>query len=99
MERLEVLVTYDVDTLSEEGRRRLRKVAAICKNYGQRVQLSVFECLVTRLQLEDLEAKLLEAIDPSRDSLRIYMLFGERDKYLRVHGLNRYRDFDDPLVI
>lgn len=99
MERLDVLITYDVDTLSEEGQRRLRRVAAICKNYGQRVQLSVFECRVTQAQLEHLEAKLLEVVDLERDSLRIYVLFGGRKRSLRAYGLDRYRDYDDPLIV
>ena len=88
-----------MDTLSEEGRKRLRKVAAICKNFGQRVQLSVFECAVTRVQLEDLEAKLLEVIDPNRDSLRIYLLLGGRERCLRAYGCDRHQDFEDPLVL
>jgi len=71
----------------------------VCKNFGQRVQMSVFECRVTRAQLEDLEAKLLKIIEPDKDSLRIYTLPGGRQKCLRVHGQDRYTDFDDPLVV
>ncbi|WP_018465594.1 CRISPR-associated endonuclease Cas2 [Calidithermus timidus] len=99
MERLDVLVTYDVNTISEEGKARLARVAKVCKNYGQRVQMSVFECRVTRAQLEEMEAKLLKVIEPDKDSLRIYTLVGGRDKCLRTHGQDRYQDFDDPLVI
>jgi CRISPR-associated protein Cas2 len=99
MEELDILVCYDVDTLDREGQARLRRVAQICKNFGQRVQFSVFECRVTQAQLEALEAKLLKAIDSDKDSLRIYTLHGGREKCLRVHGLDRYRDFDEPLVI
>lgn len=99
MERLDVLVAYDVDTLSEDGQRRLRRVAQICKNYGQRVQLSLFECRVSLAQLEDLEAKLLKAMDLEKDSLRIYVLYGGREKALRAYGNDRYTDFDEPLII
>ncbi len=99
MERLDVLVAYDVDTLSEDGQRRLRRVAQICKNYGQRVQLSLFECRVSLAQLEELEAKLLKIMDLEKDSLRIYLLYGGRKKSLRAHGKDRYTDFDGPLIL
>lgn len=99
MEKLDILICYDVDTLSKDGQARLRRVAQVCKNFGQRVQFSVFECRVNRAQLETLEAKLLKVIDPDKDSLRIYILRGGREKCLRVYGLDRYRDFDEPLVI
>lgn len=69
-----VLITYDVDTSSEEGKKRLRKVARICQNYGQRVQLSVFECILDTAQLKILQAQLEKAIDKTTDSLRYYYL-------------------------
>ena len=69
-----VLVTYDVNTQSERGRKRLRQVAKVCVDYGQRVQNSVFECLVDPLQFEQLRKKLEEIIDASEDSLRYYHL-------------------------
>lgn len=65
-----VLITYDVNTSSEDGKRRLRKVARICQNYGQRVQLSVFECIITAAQLRTLQAQLDKVIDKNTDSLR-----------------------------
>lgn len=99
MDKLDVLVTYDVNVTSEDGQSRLTKVAKVCKNFGQRVQMSVFECRVSRAQLEDMEAKLLKIIKPERDSLRIYTLMGGRDKCLRVHGQDKYQDFDEPLII
>ncbi|GEM88343.1 CRISPR-associated endonuclease Cas2 [Meiothermus granaticius] len=99
MDRLDILVTYDVNVTSEDGQTRLVRVAKVCKNYGQRVQMSVFECRVTRAQLEEMEAKLLKIIEPDKDSLRIYTLLGGRDRCLRVHGQDRYTDFDDPLVV
>jgi CRISPR-associated protein Cas2 len=69
-----VLVTYDVDTTSPRGRQRLRQVAKQCVNYGQRVQFSVFECVVNPVQLAALRHKLESIIDPATDSLRYYFL-------------------------
>ena len=69
-----VLVTYDVNTETAEGRRRLRKVAKTCVDYGQRVQNSVFECLLDAAQYTMFKAKLSALIDPQSDSLRFYQL-------------------------
>ena len=69
-----VLVTYDVNTESEGGKRRLRRVAKLCENFGQRVQCSVFECLVDPAQWADLSHRLCLEIDKERDSLRFYFL-------------------------
>lgn len=94
-----ILVTYDVSTETKAGRRRLHKVAQTCKNYGQRVQYSVFECLVDEAQYEELCAKLVKIINPHKDSLRIYKLRGEREQFLETFGLDQYTDFTDPLII
>ena len=69
-----VLVTYDVNTESDGGKRRLRRVAKLCENFGQRVQHSVFECLVDTTQWADLSHRLEQEIDKKRDSLRFYFL-------------------------
>ncbi|HHU83525.1 MAG TPA: CRISPR-associated endonuclease Cas2 [Firmicutes bacterium] len=69
-----VLVTYDVCTEDADGRRRLRKVAKQCQNYGQRVQNSVFECLVDPVQFAQLKKNLEQIIEPEEDSLRFYFL-------------------------
>ncbi len=69
-----VLITYDVNAEDAAGRKRLRRVAKHCINYGQRVQNSVFECLVDPAQYKLLQTKLLEVIDPAKDSLRFYQL-------------------------
>lgn len=69
-----VLITYDVDTSTPAGQKRLNRVAKNCKNWGQRVQKSVFECLLEPQQFVDLKNKLSEIIDPSKDSLRFYHL-------------------------
>ena len=69
-----VLVSYDVNTQDAEGRKRLRHVAKHCQNMGQRVQFSVFECLVDPAQWTELRAKLLQTINKDTDSLRFYFL-------------------------
>lgn len=69
-----VLITYDVNTTSDAGKRRLRLVAKCCENYGQRVQNSVFECLVSNVQFTELKLKLQKIIDAQTDSLRYYYL-------------------------
>jgi CRISPR-associated protein Cas2 len=69
-----VLITYDVSTETEAGKSRLRKVSKKCEDYGQRVQNSVFECLIDSAQLKQLQDKLLKIIDPEVDSLRYYYL-------------------------
>jgi CRISPR-associated protein Cas2 len=69
-----VLVTYDVSTQTAEGRKRLRRVAKACKNFGQRVQKSVFECLVDPAQWSRLRLQLVDIIVSEQDSLRFYYL-------------------------
>ena len=69
-----VLITYDVNTEDAAGRRRLRWVARQCVNYGQRVQNSVFECVLHAAQYRQVQAKLIQIADLERDSLRFYML-------------------------
>ena len=69
-----VLVSYDVSTMDKAGRKRLRRVAKICKNFGQRVQFSVFECIVDPSQWEVMRQQLIDEIDPETDSLRFYFL-------------------------
>lgn len=73
-----VVITYDVNTENAAGQRRLRKIAKQCVNYGQRVQNSVFECLMDAAQCRMLQAKLLDIMDQEKDSLRFYYL---GDKY------------------
>ncbi len=68
------VITYDVNTEDAAGRRRLRKVARHCVNYGQRVQNSVFECVADAATMARVKAELLELIDPEKDSLRFYSL-------------------------
>jgi|CZCA01.1.fsa_nt_gi CRISPR-associated protein Cas2 len=99
MAKKDVLIAYDVNTETREGRRRLRKIAQVCENYGQRVQYSVFECSVTPMQLEELECEVVSIMDHEEDSIRIYVLHGGREGSLRAYGQDKYVDFDAPLVI
>lgn len=69
-----VLISYDVNTEDAAGRRRLRRIAKLCTSWGQRVQFSVFECLVDNAEWLKLRAALLEEMDGQKDSLRFYML-------------------------
>ena len=96
---MDIIVAYDVDTTDKAGQRRLRRVALTCQDFGQRVQYSLFECRVSEAQLEVLIQRLLGEIDADKDSLRIYILHLGRDKSLRQFGKDRYRDFEDPLII
>ena len=79
-----VLITYDVSTETETGKSRLRRVSKKCQDYGQRVQNSVFECLIDPAQLKQLQDKLFKIIDPEVDSLRFYYL-GDNWKHRVEH--------------
>jgi len=96
---VEVLITYDVATDSLEGRRRLRHVAKVCEAFGQRVQKSVFECVLNAVELEQVLHRLRKEIDVEHDSLRIYRLREPRDQYLQVIGRKPEFDIRDPLVL
>lgn len=95
---MDILVSYDVNTETKAGRRRLRKVATACKDFGQRVQYSVFECRVDETQYEKLRAKLLDIINKEEDSLRFYRLPSPREKAVECYGIDSYTSFDDPLI-
>ncbi len=94
-----VLVTYDVSTATPAGRRRLRRVAAACKDYGQRVQLSVFECDVEPTQWVALKARLAAEIDGSTDSLRFYFLGSNWKRRVEHVGAKPALDLDGPLIM
>lgn len=94
-----VIVCYDVNTETKEGRRRLRRVAKVCESTGQRVQKSVFECQVNLMQLEALERSLLSEINPDQDCLRLYRLPDTKGCEVREHGRFKATDFEGPLVI
>ena len=94
-----VLITYDVNTETAAGKRRLRKVAKMCVNYGQRVQNSVFECLLDASQYAVFKAKLLELIDPKTDSLRFYQLGNNYRRKVEYFGCAPLLSQDDVLLI
>lgn len=94
-----VLVTYDVSTESRDGRRRLRKVAKVCEDFGQRVQYSVFECSVGKDDLHRLREQVLEIIDQEEDSLRIYYLPASYENAVEQHGKGEAEDFHGPLIV
>ncbi len=93
-----MLITYDVATTTPEGRRRLRKMAQACKNYGQRVQKSVFECLVEPEQWVVFRNDLLEIVNPDEDSLRFYPLDENVRRRIEHIGINEPVDFEGPLI-
>lgn len=81
-----VLITYDVSTLTKTGRNRLSRIAKTCLNYGQRVQNSVFECLVDPGQWAAFRAELLRIYNPDEDSLRFYFLGKNWESKVEHHG-------------
>lgn len=95
-----ILVSYDVCTENTAGRRRLRRVARVCLNYGQRVQKSVFECRVDQAQYEALERTLLDEIDINEDNLRFYRLTEPLAQHIKEFGVFRAVNFEnDSLVV
>jgi len=94
-----VLITYDVNTETNEGKKRLRQVAKLCENYGQRVQHSVFECLVDPVQLLELRGRLESVIDDKKDSLRYYNLGQNWHGRVEHVGAKPTYDPEGPMVI
>lgn len=93
-----VVVSYDVSTTTLEGRRRLRNVAKQCLNFGQRVQNSVFECVVDPDKWAELRKRLLRIYDPEADSLRFYFLGTKWRGKVEHHGTKKTLDPDDVLL-
>ena len=93
-----VLVTYDVNTQTAAGRKRLRKVSKACQNYGQRVQNSVFECLIDAAQSRFLKHQLSELIDKDKDSLRFYYLGNQWKGRVEHVGAKAGIDLEGPLI-
>ncbi|MGJ0514960.1 MAG: CRISPR-associated endonuclease Cas2 [Methylomicrobium sp.] len=94
-----ILITYDVSTETSAGRKRLRRVAKVCLNYGQRVQKSVFECQVNTAEIARLKDQLLQEIDENEDSLRIYRIIEPIEKNREQFGNNRATDFEGTLIV
>lgn len=94
-----ILITYDVDTTSNEGARRLRRVAKACLDYGQRVQNSVFECEVTEAQLCTLKNMIIEIIEAKTDSVRFYYLNKNIARRVEVLGVETSYNVNDAIII
>lgn len=94
-----VLVTYDVNTETEKGRRRLRRMARICKNNGQRVQYSVFECLVEPARWTDMRQSLIKEADLEVDSLRFYFLGSNWKRRVEHVGAKPTYDPEGPIIV
>lgn len=94
-----ILVTYDVETATPEGKRRLQKVSKMCVNFGQRVQNSVFECCVTPAQYTELKLKLKDIIDKNKDSIRFYMLGNNYNKKVEYIGILTAYNVESELII
>jgi CRISPR-associated protein Cas2 len=96
---MEVLVVYDVSTVTLAGQARLRRVAKVCEAYGQRVQKSVFECILNEMQYQLLKRDLLAEIDQRQDSLRMYRLREPHGQYIFVAGRRVRHDLRGPLIL
>lgn len=94
-----ILITYDVNTTTDSGKSRLRKVAKTCLNYGQRVQNSVFECILDATQFRQLRYELEELIDPRTDSLRFYNLGNKYKTKVEHIGAKASFDIEGPLIL
>lgn len=94
-----MVVAYDVSTETKEGRRRLRRVAQACKDYGQRVQKSVFECVLREGDWVTLKHRLLQETALNEDSLRFYFLDETANSKTEHHGVNCPVDLDGPLIV
>ena len=94
-----ILITYDVNTETEAGRRRLRKVAKQCVNYGRRVQNSVFECVLDNAQFLKLKVLLTDIIDEEVDSLRFYNLGNNHKAKVEHVGVDRGINVEQPLIL
>ncbi|MBI5515434.1 MAG: CRISPR-associated endonuclease Cas2 [Deltaproteobacteria bacterium] len=96
---MRMLISYDVATRSREGRRRLRRVAQACEDHGQRVQFSVFECILGDSEWVQLRARLLGILSEEEDSLRVYFIDEAAAKKTEHHGVRAPVDFEGPLIV
>lgn len=94
-----ILITYDVETTTPVGRKRLRQAARECVNYVHRVQNSVFECVLTEAQFVVLRDKLKKIINDSTDSIRFYFLGNKWERRIETLGVNRSLDTNSSLII
>ncbi|MDP8255324.1 MAG: CRISPR-associated endonuclease Cas2 [Candidatus Alcyoniella australis] len=96
---MNVLITYDVSTETQAGRRRLRRISKACQDYGQRVQWSIFECKLDKTNWVVLRARLLNEMNDKKDSLRFYILSEDDLGKVEHHGCRKPLDLDAPLIV
>lgn len=94
-----ILITYDINVEDSSGKKRLRRVAKQCVNYGTRVQNSVFECQVDAAQYITLKHRILEEMDPEKDSVRFYSLGNRHQSKVEHYGVERGIQVDEPLIL
>lgn len=94
-----ILITYDVSTIDKAGRKRLNRIAKICLNYGQRVQNSVFECLINPAQWTSLQNELLQTYNQKEDSLRFYYLGKNWEGKVEHHGTKKTLNLESGILI
>ncbi len=97
-ENMLVLISYDVNTEDAEGRKRLRRIAKLCTSWGQRVQFSVFECLLDNSQWQRLRTSLLAEMDEQKDSLRFYFLGNSWRGKIEHFGVKPAVDLEGALI-
>lgn len=93
------MITYDINVEDSSGKKRLRRVAKQCVNYGTRVQNSVFECQVDAAQYATLKHRILEEMDPEKDSVRFYSLGNRYKSKVEHYGVERGIQVDEPLIL
>jgi len=96
---MHILITYDVNTLEKDGQRRLYKVAKLCQNYGIRVQNSVFECVISEVQLIELTNRLDVLMDRTKDNIRIYFLNKNDNRRIISLGLDKSIQVEETIII
>ena len=94
-----ILVTYDVETIDKDGKKRLRKIAKICQNYGQRVQNSVFECRVNEQEYLLLKSEIMKKMDAKKDSVRFYRLGTKYKEKIEHFGVKEPYNFEEAFII
>jgi CRISPR-associated protein Cas2 len=96
---VDVLVTYDISTVTDEGERRLARVAKVCESYGTRTQYSVFECRLSPARVQRLVAALADIIDPAADSIHLYRFEGELAASRFTLGRAPHRELGAPWIV
>lgn len=94
---MRILIGYDVCTLQPQGRKRLRQICQACKDYGQRVQKSLFEVQLEQRHWVELQSRLLKILVVNEDSVRFYFL--DEDTMVEHHGQGKPYDLDGPLIV